>query len=93
MCEKCRLYFTSSHSEPPLKYDSLQTAQSLSTSTIGFRPCDGDVLQTADFQEAFNVMSNRFGGNGATEFALPDLRGRIPVHSGTGSGLSQRKCG
>jgi microcystin-dependent protein len=50
----------------------------------GWTLCDGQSLSVATHPALFGVISNFFGGDGATTFALPDLRGRIPVGSPTG---------
>jgi microcystin-dependent protein len=50
----------------------------------GWAPCDGSLLQIAGYPAVFGVISNYFGGDGVTTFALPDLRGRIPVGSTNG---------
>ncbi|MFG1396798.1 phage tail protein [Roseixanthobacter pseudopolyaromaticivorans] len=46
----------------------------------GWAKCEGQVLQVQQYQALFTLLSNRFGGDGRTTFALPDLRGRVPVH-------------
>lgn len=46
----------------------------------GFLPCDGRQLNIAEYRPLFEVIGNRFGGDGATTFQLPDLRGRSVVH-------------
>ncbi len=45
--------------------------------------CNGQILAIAQNQALFSLLGTTFGGNGTTTFALPDLRGRGPVHSGT----------
>lgn len=54
----------------------------------GFMPCDGRLLTVRDNVALFSLLGTRYGGNGSTNFALPDLRGRVPVGVGTGAGLS-----
>jgi microcystin-dependent protein len=54
----------------------------------GWVRCDGQVLSVAQNQALFAVLGSKFGGNGTTTFALPDLRDRIAVGAGTGIGLS-----
>ncbi|MDP3913847.1 MAG: tail fiber protein [Bacteroidota bacterium] len=56
----------------------------------GWALCDGQLLPIAENEALFALIGTTYGGNGETTFALPDLRGRIPVHSGQGSGLSNR---
>ncbi len=50
--------------------------------------CEGQLLQISQNQALFSVLGTAFGGNGETSFALPDLRGRVPVGVGAGTGLS-----
>ena len=54
----------------------------------GWALCNGQVLQISSNQALFSLLSNRYGGDGRSTFALPDLRSRVPVHVGTGPGLS-----
>lgn len=58
-----------------------------------FMPCDGRLLQVSDAAQLFGVIGARFGGDGRTTFALPDLRGRAPVGVGHGPGLTARTLG
>jgi microcystin-dependent protein len=48
--------------------------------------CDGSLQQIADNEAMFNLIGTTYGGDGQSTFALPDLRGRLPVHMGTLSG-------
>lgn len=48
--------------------------------------CDGSLLPIAQYSVLFSLLGNNFGGDGVTNFALPDLRGRVPVHAGSGAG-------
>ena len=48
----------------------------------------GQILSIAQNTALYNVLGTTYGGNGTTTFALPDLRGRTPVHPGQGAGLS-----
>ncbi len=50
--------------------------------------CDGEILPIAQNQLLFAVISNLYGGDGRNTMAVPDLRGRSPMHSGRGPGLS-----
>ncbi|MBB6634696.1 phage tail protein [Cohnella thailandensis] len=52
--------------------------------------CDGSELYIRDFPELFSVIGTAYGGDGTFRFALPDLRGRAPMHFGEGQGLSNR---
>ncbi|MCO6457615.1 MAG: phage tail protein [Pirellulaceae bacterium] len=55
--------------------------------------CDGQLLSIASNTALFSLLGTTYGGNGMTTFALPDLRGRIPVHNGSGPGLTPRPLG
>jgi microcystin-dependent protein len=48
----------------------------------GWMPCEGQILQIQQYQALYALLYTRFGGNGTTTFALPDLRGRTPIHYG-----------
>lgn len=50
--------------------------------------CDGSLLPIANFSALFSILGTMYGGNGTTTFALPDLRGRVPIGMGQGPGLS-----
>jgi microcystin-dependent protein len=47
----------------------------------GWAVCDGQLLPINQNQALFSLLGTTYGGNGQTTFALPDLRGRIPIHS------------
>lgn len=49
--------------------------------------CNGQILSIAEYDTLFALIGTTYGGDGVTTFALPDLRGRLPVHVGTGAGL------
>lgn len=55
--------------------------------------CDGRILPIAQNTALFSILGTTYGGNGTTTFALPDLRGRAPIHSGQGQGLSPMTLG
>lgn len=55
--------------------------------------CDGQILSIQQHTALFALLGTTYGGNGTTNFALPDLRGRAPVHQGQGPGLSARTIG
>lgn len=59
----------------------------------GWALCDGQLLPIAQNQALFALLGTTYGGDGITTFALPDLRGRVPIHAGTGTGLSARQLG
>jgi microcystin-dependent protein len=50
----------------------------------GWAFCNGQILSINQNQALFSLLGTYFGGNGQTTFALPDLRGRIPMHVGGG---------
>lgn len=50
----------------------------------GWAFCNGQILSIAQNTALFSLLGTTYGGNGQTTFALPDLRGRVPVHAGNG---------
>jgi len=56
---------------------------------VGWQFCDGSILPISDYATLFNLIGTTYGGDGQTTFAVPDLRGRIPIHQGTGFALGQ----
>jgi microcystin-dependent protein len=50
----------------------------------GWALCQGQVLPITDNETLFNLIGTTYGGDGQTTFALPDLRGRVPIATGTG---------
>ena len=56
----------------------------------GWEFCNGQLLLIAQNSALFSLIGTAFGGDGTTTFALPDLRGRVPVHAGAGPSLSMR---
>jgi microcystin-dependent protein len=59
----------------------------------GWALCDGRLLAIAQNTALFSLLGTNYGGDGRTTFALPDLRGRAPIHMGQGSGLTPRSIG
>lgn len=59
----------------------------------GWAFCDGQLLPIVQNTALFSILGTTYGGNGQTTFALPDLRGRVPVHVGQGPGLSSVALG
>src|SRR5690349_9856118 len=55
--------------------------------------CDGTLLSIAENSALFALLGTTYGGDGVTTFALPDLRGRFPIHQGQGPGLSNYVIG
>ena len=59
----------------------------------GWANTDGQLLPINQNQALFSLLGTMYGGDGRTTFGLPDLRGRVPIHSGSGPGLSQKRQG
>lgn len=56
----------------------------------GWALCDGQLLPINQNQGLFSLLGTTFGGDGRVNFALPDLRGRTPIHVGSGHTLGER---
>jgi microcystin-dependent protein len=54
----------------------------------GWALCAGQLFSIAQNTALFSILGTAYGGNGTTTFALPDLRGRGPIGTGTGPGLA-----
>jgi hypothetical protein len=59
----------------------------------GWMFCDGRLLSIAQNLALFSLLGTTYGGDGVNTFALPDLRGRVPVGAGAGPGLTPRALG
>ena len=59
----------------------------------GWAFCDGQLLAVSSNDALFSLLGTIYGGDGRTTFGLPDMRGRIPLHAGSGPGLSPRTLG
>lgn len=59
----------------------------------GWAQCNGQILPIAQYTALFAVIGKVFGGDGQTNFALPNLQGRAPIHQGSGAGLTPRQMG
>jgi microcystin-dependent protein len=57
---------------------------------MGWAFCDGRLLSVTQYNALFNLIGTAYGGDGVNNFALPDLRGRTPVHQGPGYVLAQK---
>lgn len=55
----------------------------------GWMFCEGQLLPISEYETLFNLIGTTYGGDGQSTFALPDLRGRIPVHQGNGFNLAE----
>jgi len=60
---------------------------------LGWAFCDGQLLSIAQNTALFSLIGTTYGGDGRTNFALPNLQGRAPMHPGTGPGLTPRQLG
>ena len=59
----------------------------------GWARCDGQLLSVSQNGALFSLLGETYGGDGQNTFGLPELRGRIPIHAGSGPGLSNRARG
>jgi len=55
----------------------------------GWMFCEGQLLPISENETLFNLIGTTYGGDGQSTFALPDLRGRIPIHQGNGVTLAE----
>jgi microcystin-dependent protein len=55
----------------------------------GWMFCEGQLLPISEYDTLFNLIGTTYGGDGQSTFALPDLRGRIPIHQGNGFILAE----
>lgn len=63
---------------------------SFSFAPQGWAQCNGQLLAINTNQALFSLLGTTYGGNGTTNFALPELRGRVPMHVGGGLVLGQK---
>ena len=56
----------------------------------GWAQCNGQLLPINQNQALFSLLGTTYGGNGQTNFGLPDMRARVPIHSGSGHTLGER---
>lgn len=59
----------------------------------GWFTCDGSLQPISEYEVLFTLIGTTYGGDGQSTFAVPDLRGQVPLHWGTGPGLSTRVIG
>lgn len=59
----------------------------------GWALCNGQLLDIASNSALFSILGTTYGGDGRTTFGLPNLQSRVPMHPGTGPGLSPRSLG
>jgi microcystin-dependent protein len=60
---------------------------------VGWLACDGSQQSISQYDVLYTLLGTTFGGDGVNTFCVPDLRGRIPLHQGTGQGLTTRVMG
>jgi microcystin-dependent protein len=60
---------------------------------VGWAFCNGALVPISENETLFNLIGTTYGGDGQSTFALPNLQGRLPMHMGTGVGLSTRTIG
>lgn len=61
--------------------------------SVGWQLCDGSLLPISNYQPLFTLIGTTYGGDGINTFAVPDLRGRVPIGTGQGPGLSNYVLG
>lgn len=59
----------------------------------GWAFCNGQIMPLSQNTALFSLLGTTYGGDGKSNFALPDLQGSVPLHPGQGQGLSQRVLG
>lgn len=59
----------------------------------GWFACDGSLKPISEYQVLFMLIGTTYGGDGVNTFAVPDLRGQLPLHQGQGTGLTPRIIG
>lgn len=59
----------------------------------GYATCDGQILPISQNTALFSLLGTTYGGDGRSTYGLPDLRGRVAIHAGTGPGLTARTLG
>jgi microcystin-dependent protein len=60
---------------------------------VGWATCNGQILPISQNTALFSLLGTQFGGNGTSNFALPNLQGSVPVGQGNGAGLNPRLIG
>ena len=59
----------------------------------GWALCNGQLMPISQYQAPFSLLGTTYGGDGVRNLALPNLQGRVPIHQGTGLGLSPYTIG
>jgi microcystin-dependent protein len=60
---------------------------------VGWADCNGQLMSISQNTALFSILGTTYGGNGTTNFALPNLQGSAPLSAGQGNGLSLRSLG
>jgi microcystin-dependent protein len=55
----------------------------------GWMFCEGQLVPISEYETLFNLIGTTYGGDGQNTFAMPDMRGRIPIHQGNGFALAE----
>src|ERR1019366_6410165 len=58
---------------------------------VGWMQCNGQILPISQYTALFSLLGTNYGGNGTTNFAVPNLQGIVPIGQGQGPGLSPIK--
>src|SRR5688572_3033174 len=59
----------------------------------GWQSCDGSLLPISQYDTLFALIGTTYGGDGQSTFAVPDMRGQVPLNQGQGTGLTHRIIG
>jgi microcystin-dependent protein len=59
----------------------------------GWAFCDGQILPISQNEALFSLLGTTYGGDGRTTFALPEMRGRVAIHQGTGPSITHKNIG
>lgn len=89
------LLFGSTFAQPAYSGDTESMLGEISCTAANYCPrgwleCNGQILNTSSFSALFSLLGNKYGGDGRTTFALPNLQGRTIIGAGSGSGLTAR---
>jgi microcystin-dependent protein len=90
-----RRFFEAQHSEFAMTTPYVGEIRLLSFPRIpnGWFACDGSLLPISQYDVLFVLLGTTYGGDGISTFGVPDLRGQLPLHMGTGQGLTPRVLG
>jgi microcystin-dependent protein len=66
---------------------------SFSRVPTGWFACDGSLQPISGYEVLYTLIGTTYGGDGVSTFGMPDLRGQLPIHQGTGRGLTPRVLG